>query len=147
MTRRRRPRRIINQMNVVPYIDVMLVLLIIFMIASPMLDRSQGIKIELPETKSESVPEIANKLPILIKITENAEFLLSDDIAQDQKMTLAQLAPRVLAIAKKQTQRPIVIAGDKQVAYGEVAKLMGYFKGQGINIHLMTQTPSSQNNN
>ncbi len=144
MPRRRRQRRIINQMNVVPYIDVMLVLLIIFMIASPMLDRAQGIKVELPEVAADPVPETANQLPILIKVTAGGEFLLSDDVGIDQALSLVALAPRVLAIAQKQPTRPIVIGGDKAVAYGEVAKLIGFLKGRGVNVHLMTQAPAGE---
>jgi len=128
-------------MNVVPYIDVMLVLLIIFMIASPMLDRAQGIKIELPEASSDPIDDKQQQLPILIKVTLNNGFLLSDDLGIDQAILLPELAPRILAIAQKQPQRPIVIAGDKQVRYEKVAQLISFLKGKGINVYLMTQAP------
>ena len=141
MPRRRRQRRVINQMNVVPYIDVMLVLLIIFMIASPMLDRAQGIKIELPEASSDPIDDKQQQLPILIKVTLNNGFLLSDDLGIDQAILLPELAPRILAIAQKQPLRPIVIAGDKQVRYEKVAQLISFLKGKGINVYLMTQAP------
>jgi len=138
--KRRRTRRIINQMNVVPYIDVMLVLLIIFMITSPMLDTTEGVNIDLPEVSAS--PLSSEKLtPILVKISATGQFFLTDDLLIEQAMDIAELGPRVVAISQSSRQRPIVISGDKDVPYGEVVKFMAFLEGNGVKVRLLTRSP------
>jgi len=137
----RRHRRLQAQMNVVPYIDVMLVLLIIFMITSPMLSL-EGVEVELPEVAATAV-EPESTIPVLIKITRQGEYLLSDGDYFDQpyaKSELAQLGAYILLKSQQEPQRPIVLSGDKDVPYGKVVKLMAYLEGNGINVRLMTRS-------
>ncbi len=138
----RRHRRLQAQMNVVPYIDVMLVLLIIFMITSPMLSL-EGVQVELPEVAAQPVQPDA-LLPVILKITAQNTYLLSDGDFIDRpytEETLSDLGTYIVAKAKQEPQRPIVLSGDKQVPYGEVLKLMAYLEGNGIKIRLMTRSP------
>lgn len=139
----RRHRRLQAQMNVVPYIDVMLVLLIIFMITSPMLSL-EGVEVELPEVSATAV-EAENNIPILLKITRQGEYLLSDGDYFDQpyaKAELAQLGAYILLKSQQAPQRPIVLSGDQHVPYGEVVKLMAYLEGNGVKVRLMTRSPT-----
>ncbi len=139
----RRQRRLQAQMNVVPYIDVMLVLLIIFMMTSPMLSL-QGIDVELPAVAATAV-ETQTHLPILLKITRQGEYLLTDGDFFDQPYTAAelpQLGAYVLLLSQREPQRPIVLHGDKEVAYGKVVELMAFLEGHGVKVRLMTRPPT-----
>jgi len=117
---RRAKHRLMNDINVVPYIDVMLVLLIIFMITAPMINHGQ---IELPQIgKSLATPA----MPLEVIIKADASLTLRDRAksAIEQKMDRNQL---IEAIKQKQTQnpeQPVVIAADKNVRYEEVIKVM-----------------------
>ncbi len=117
---RRAKHRLMNDINVVPYIDVMLVLLIIFMITAPMINHGQ---IELPQIgKSLATPA----MPLEVIIKADASLTLRDRAksAVEQKMDRNQL---IEAIKQKQTQnpeQPVVIAADKNVRYEEVIKVM-----------------------
>ena len=116
----RRPRRLMNQINVVPYIDVMLVLLIIFMITAPLINPGQ---IELPQIGKSLAPPLA---PLEVTIKKNGSLTLRDrdKSVDEQSVTREEL---VAAIRGKQTrnpEQPVVIAADKSVRYEEVIKVM-----------------------
>ena len=116
----RRPRKLMNQINVVPYIDVMLVLLIIFMITAPLVNPGQ---IELPQVGQSLKPPVA---PLEISIKADKRLLLRDlDKAQkEQEVSRDEL---VQAVKEKQENNPeqsVVIAADKSVRYEEVLSVM-----------------------
>ncbi len=142
-----RHRRLQAQMNLVPYIDVMLVLLIIFMVTSPMM-KFEGVDVELPEIAAQAL-DTDTQMPLLIKITQQGQYLLSDadndyfdqPYGTDQ---LAELGAYILLISRQQPQRPIVLSGDQHVAYGKVLEFMAYLQGNGIKVRLMTRAPEQK---
>lgn len=116
----RRPRKQMNQINVVPYIDVMLVLLIIFMITAPLINPGQ---VELPSVaKSQSVPVE----PIEVTIRADGKLRLRDRATggADNAVTRAELADIINEKQRANPDQPVVIAADKNVRYEEVMKIM-----------------------
>lgn len=116
----RRPRKQINQINVVPYIDVMLVLLIIFMITAPLINPGQ---VELPSVaKSQSVPVE----PIEVTIRADGKLRLRDRAtgSADNAVTRSELADIINEKQRANPDQPVVIAADKNVRYEEVMKVM-----------------------
>ena len=134
-------RRLMNEINVVPYIDVMLVLLVIFMITTPLL--SQGVKINLPQAQSQSIATQDNT-PMIVSIDQYGRYYLN--IANDPNKPIApqDLAIRVAAemqISNPQHQtRQVFIKGDKVVDYGKVVQAMVLLQQSGVSqVGLMTQ--------
>jgi biopolymer transport protein TolR len=109
-----------NEINVVPYIDVMLVLLIIFMITAPMISPGQ---IELPEIGKSLTPPVA---PLEIMIETNGRLKLLDRSKTARAMTIdrGQLAAAIKQIQEQNNDQPVVIAADKNVRYEEVMLVM-----------------------
>ncbi|GAB1719591.1 MAG: Cell division and transport-associated protein TolR [Nitrosospira sp.] len=128
MAERRAKRRLINEINVVPYIDVMLVLLVIFMITAPLITPGQ---IELPQIGKSLAPPVA---PLEIVIKANGSLTLHDRSGTEgeQKIDRKEL---VEAIKRKQSQnaeQPVVIAADKDVKYEEVINVMDVLQQQQV---------------
>ena len=117
-----RGRRLMGEINVVPYIDVMLVLLIIFMITAPLL--TQGVKVNLPKAHAEPLPASQAKDPVVLSINEQGQLFLN--IASDPRAVLdsdAVLAQVTDAISKD-PERAVVVKADKAVSYGVVMQAM-----------------------
>lgn len=115
-----RPRRLMNQINVVPFIDVMLVLLIVFMVAAPLINPGQ---IELPSVGTQLKPPIA---PMEVILHADKKLFLRDRSRAGEERALSR-ADLVDAIREKQARAPeqaVVISADKNVRYEEVLKLM-----------------------
>jgi biopolymer transport protein TolR len=149
MIRGRRPKRKpVAEMNVVPYIDVMLVLLVIFMVTAPMLN--QGVKVDLPKVSSEALPQDNNTQVLTISIKADKTYYwnlgseVDTDKVQDKAMTLPQMTAAVKAIISqgntngKRTQ--VFIRADKAVDYGSVMGAMGGLQTAGI-VGLITEAP------
>lgn len=139
-------RRPLAEINVVPYIDVMLVLLVIFMITAPML--TQGVKVDLPQAKTSPIA-VDSEPPLVISVDKQGLYYLNDENQQSQSMSLKNILIRVLAEKKIATQNKqkkiILVRGDKQVPYGEIIALMSTLKNAGIeNVGLMTEPPSEE---
>ncbi|MGH8752282.1 MAG: protein TolR, partial [Burkholderiales bacterium] len=120
MIERRHTRRLMNQINVVPYIDVMLVLLVIFMITAPLINPGQ---IELPQIGKSLAPPVA---PLEVGIKANKTLLLRDRSTLQSERVVSQ-EELIQAIKEKQSKnpdQPVVIAADKNVRYEEVLKVM-----------------------
>ena len=116
----RRPRKQMNQINVVPYIDVMLVLLIIFMITAPLTNPGQ---IELPQVAQALSPPVA---PMEVEVRANKKLYLRDREKSSQEIEVSR-EDLVQAVKEKQAQnpeQPVVIAADKSVRYEEVLNVM-----------------------
>jgi len=150
MARVRHKRKPVAEMNVVPYIDVMLVLLVIFMVTAPMLN--QGVKVDLPKVSSEALPQDNNTqvLTISIKADKTYYWNLGSEVdtekQQAKAMTLPQMTTAVKAIITqgnangKRTQ--VLIRGDKAVDYGSVMGAMGGLQQAGVgNVGLITEAP------
>jgi biopolymer transport protein TolR len=128
VTERRAKRRLMNEINVVPYIDVMLVLLVIFMITAPLITPGQ---VELPQIGKSLAPPVA-PLEVIIKADGSLSLHDRSSTGGEQKISREEL---VEAIKQKQavnTEQPVVIAGDKSVRYEEVMKVMDILQQQQV---------------
>ena len=135
----RNKKRPMSEINVVPYIDVMLVLLIIFMITAPLL--SQGVKVELPQAPSEPMPA-TDKEPVIISIDQAGDFYINYGEDQEQPVTAQALASRIGALLKYQPGIPVYVKGDTGVPYGKVVVVMALLQSAGVNgVGLVTEPP------
>jgi biopolymer transport protein TolR len=123
----RRERKLMGEINVVPYIDVMLVLLIIFMVTAPLL--SQGIKVDLPDAAAEPI-EPDDLEPLILSVDRDGQFFLN---LGESRQPLD--APRVLEVAsavlRREPRRPVLVKADKAVAYGRVVEGMFLLQQSG----------------
>ncbi|TDJ43304.1 MAG: protein TolR [Gammaproteobacteria bacterium] len=116
---RMRKRRLMAEINVVPYIDVMLVLLIIFMVTAPML--TQGVKVELPDAGAEPLgPDMQESEPLILSVDASGAFYLNvgDDEAQPREP--AQILQLASTVISKKPKVPVLVKADENVAYGRV---------------------------
>lgn len=132
----RKRRRPVSEINVVPYIDVMLVLLIIFMVTAPLI--SQGVKVDLPKASANPI-EQEDTPPLIASVDVKGRYFLNVGDSQDSPVEAEELAAMVQAQLKKTPQTPVVVKGDGQVAYNEVIQLMVLLQGAGVpSVGLMT---------
>jgi biopolymer transport protein TolR len=117
-----RGRRLMGEINVVPYIDVMLVLLIIFMITAPLL--TQGVKVNLPKAHAEPLPADSAKNPIVLSVDAQGQLFLN--IASDPRAALDSdtVLAQVTAALQTAPDRAVVVKADKSVSYGTVMEAM-----------------------
>lgn len=114
-------RNLISDINVVPYIDVMLVLLVIFMISAPLM--VQGIQVNLPEASSEALP-VKNNEPLIVSIQKDGALFLESDSTRNVSLTLADLKSKAKKIFEANPDLQVVIRGDGQVKYERVMTVM-----------------------
>ncbi len=135
----RQKHRPMAEINVVPYIDVMLVLLVIFMVTAPLL--MQGVKVELPAADSDPV-ENQDPEPLIVSINAEGELFLNLGADQQQVLALATVRERVAAVMRRNPQKPVMVWGDRSVPYGEVVVLMSALQDAGApNVGLVTEPP------
>lgn len=135
----RRKRKPVAEINVVPYIDVMLVLLIIFMVTAPLI--TQGVKVELPKADAEALDE-ESKPPLVASVDAQGNYYLSLGQNKDQPLSGIDLATTVAAHIQKEPQTPVVVKGDGAVAYDQVVQLMVLLQRAGVpSVGLMTDSP------
>ena len=127
--RHRIRRKVMSEINDVPYIDVMLVLLVIFMITAPLL--SQGVNVELPQTPSRTLPPTDHE-PVIISVNGKGDFYINYGEGQDRPIDPQTLANRVGALRKYQPGIPVFVKGDKNVNYGRVVELMALLQTSGV---------------
>jgi biopolymer transport protein TolR len=150
MARIRNRRKPVSEMNVVPYIDVMLVLLVIFMVTAPMLN--QGVKVDLPQVSSEVLPQDNNAQVLTISIKSDKSYFwnmgseVDVDTVQDQAMTLDEMTKAVTAIINQSRsqgkQVQVFVRGDKAVDYGTVMLAMSGLQQADVgNVGLITEAP------
>jgi biopolymer transport protein TolR len=126
-------------MNVVPYIDVMLVLLVIFMVTAPMLQ--QGVTVDLPTASTEILPTEKNE-PMIVSVDVKGFYYLN--IAEKPQTALEgrELAFRVAAELRRDPNRKVLVKGDKNVSYGAVIQAMSLLQRAGVtNVGLVTEQP------
>lgn len=139
MARDRKKHRPVSEINVVPYIDVMLVLLIIFMVTAPML--MQGVKVELPEASTDPVDNQDSE-PLIVSIKADGQLFLNLGSGEDQALSLATIKQRVSVVMRRSPDKPVLVWGDKSVAYGEVVTLMSALQAAGApSVGLVTENP------
>lgn len=136
-----RPRRKpVSEINVVPYIDVMLVLLVVFMITAPML--TQGVKIDLP---NEDAPPI--KLPkdhemVIVSVQDDGSYFVNLGDSPKEPKSVAEIASVVSKIKKQNPEAPVLLEGDERVPYGVVMRLMVALQRAGVtDVGLVTDAP------
>ena len=135
LTRRR--RKPVAEINVVPYIDVMLVLLIIFMVTAPLV--TQGVKVDLPKASAEPLDD-DSKSPLVASINEKGEYFLSTGDNSHEPMTPQDLAVVVAAQLQLDPEIPVVVKADKTIAYNYVIELMVLLQRAGApSVGLMTE--------
>lgn len=129
----RRSRGLMHEINVTPFVDVMLVLLVVFMITAPLL--TVGVPIDLPES---TVPEIRGQdEPLAVSIDGDGNIFL-----QDTEIAIDELAPRLGAIIQRKPETRIFVRGDKTIDYGRVMEVMGVLAEAGFsNIALIAVLP------
>ena len=125
-TMRNRGRKMMGEINVVPYIDVMLVLLIIFMVTAPML--SQGIKVDLPKAAAEPLP--ADLEPLVLSVDADGNLYLNIGDPQSP-VDAARVLDVVSAALRREPQRPVLVKADRAVAYGRVVEGMALLQQAG----------------
>lgn len=121
--RRRRRHQPMSEINVTPFVDVMLVLLIVFMVAAPLL--TVGVPIDLPETKAKALE--GDTEPITISVNSSGQIFL-----QDTEIPLDEVVPKLEAIAKNGYDERIYVRGDQNSDYGTMMKLMGRINAAGF---------------
>ena len=139
--RQRIRKKPMSEINVVPYIDVMLVLLIIFMVTAPLL--SQGVKVDLPQVPSAPLPP-NEKEPVIVNVDKNGNFFINYGENQDKPVSADVLVNRVSALLKYQPGIPVLIGGDTNVPYGRVVQVMTLLQQAGVpSVGMMTDPPES----
>lgn len=130
----RKRKRLMSEINVVPYIDVMLVLLVIFMITAPLL--TQGVKVDLPQAAAKPV-DTTDRETLIVTVDREGRYYLDD-----RRVTSEELKRKVQGILRARPQTPVMIRGDRNVAYGQVVKAMTLLQAAGApSVGLITDTP------
>ena len=131
---RRSRRKLASDINVVPFIDVMLVLLVIFMITAPMMN--QGVNVDLPKASATPVDE--SKPAIVVSVDSDGRYYVGQK-GHDQLTTLGQLGAQVQDILKDAPGSPVMVRGDSHVAYGDIVVLMATLQRAGVpNVGLLS---------
>ena len=130
------------EINVVPYIDVMLVLLVIFMVTAPML--MQGVEVDLPDAAAVPVND-QDAEPLIVSINDRGEFFLNLGANEKQALALATVRQRVAAVLRRSPDKPVLVWGDEQVPYGQVVTVMTALQEAGApSVGLVTESPGAQ---
>ena len=119
----RSEREPMSEINVTPFVDVMLVLLIIFMVTAPLL--TVGVQVDLPETSADTLPEESE--PLTLTINSKGEVFI-----QETKIEFNNLIKKILAVSNNRTDTRIYVRGDKTINYGRVLEVMGKLSGSGF---------------
>ncbi len=115
-------RKLIGEINVVPYIDVMLVLLIIFMVTAPLL--TQGIDVELPKAGAEPIDNVPNHPPLIVSIDVEGNLYINVGDDEDEPANAKEIVARTAAVLRNRPGTPILVKADRAVAYGNVVGAM-----------------------
>lgn len=140
--KRAKNRRLMGQMNVVPYIDVMLVLLIIFMITAPMLE--QGITVELPQVEAAPLDpeEMRENEPLIISIDRDGEYFLNLGEDPEAAIDVARVRDVTAAVLDRNPATRVFVKADENVVYGRVALALALAQQAGAtNIGMVTRSP------
>lgn len=145
MARSSRRSKPVSEINVVPYIDVMLVLLVIFMITAPIL--SQGIQVDLPKVASETLKP-SDREPIIVSVNQQGDYFLNIATQPEQPITPEALKVRVAAeltlVQQTHEALPVLVKGDQGVAYGKVVEAMALLKQAGAEqVGLLTESSTA----
>ena len=124
-----------SEINVTPFVDVMLVLLIIFMVTAPLL--TVGVQVDLPETSADTLPE--ENEPLTLTINSKGEIFI-----QETKVEFNNLIVKILAVPNNRTDTRIYVRGDKAINYGRVLEIMGMLSGSGFTKVALISEPNKE---
>lgn len=149
MRKHKRKNTPVSEINVVPYIDVMLVLLVIFMITAPML--TEGVKVNLPKAQNEAV-NAQEREPIIVSVNKDGQYFLNLNSDPLQEISPKNLMVRVAAELELSRQLkenlPVLVRGDEGVNYGKIIVAMSLLKQAGAEeVGLITDSPQDNGNN
>ena len=134
-------RKPMSEINVVPYIDVMLVLLVIFMVTAPML--TQGVKVDLPETTSDPIQQDKDVESITVSVDSNGAYYLEVGDDASEPMALDEVRNQVAKILSQRSNGEVLVRGDEYVDYGVVVRLKAELQAAGATgIGLITDAPN-----
>ena len=134
-------RKRMSEINVVPYIDVMLVLLIIFMVTAPLL--TQGVKVELPKADSRNI-ESKGQEPLIVSVDQQGRFYFNIGDKPDKPVDAKNLTARIKAVLRHRKDSTVYVKGDRNVAYGQVVEVMALLKKSGVeHVGLVTRLPDN----
>ncbi len=139
-----RRRRLMAEINVVPYIDVMLVLLIIFMITAPLL--KEGVKVDLPDAGARPIDAdfLAKHEPLILTIDSRGRLYINFGQNQDQPISESTVSARTAALLRRDPQTPILVKADTTVPYGTVVRAMVLLQHAGAaKVGFLTDPPRS----
>lgn len=137
-------RKPMSEINVVPYIDVMLVLLIIFMVTAPML--TQGVKVDLPKTTSDPIQSDQDVESIIVSVDGNGAYYVEIGDQGSDPMSLGDVREQVAKILSQRASSEILVRGDENVPYGTVVRLMAELQSSGASsIGLITESVRDDN--
>ena len=120
---RRSAKEPISEINVTPFVDVMLVLLIIFMVTAPLL--TVGVQVDLPETSADTLPKDLE--PLTLTINAKGEIFI-----QETKIEYEKIIAKIMAVSNNRKDTRIFVRGDKTINYGRVLEIMGMLSGSGF---------------
>lgn len=130
-------RKLIGEINVVPYIDVMLVLLIIFMVTAPLL--TQGIEVDLPEANSEPIESVPDHEPLVLSVDAQGNLYINAGDDEDKPSSSQKIVTLVSTILERKPKTPVFVKADRAVPYGNVVGAMVLLQKAGVeNIGFVT---------
>jgi biopolymer transport protein TolR len=128
------------EINVVPYIDVMMVLLVIFMVTAPML--TQGVSVDLPQAKSDPVANDDLSDPLVISVTKSGDYYLELGENNKQPITLERIGVQVAKILQRAPDTKVLLRGDRAIEYGHIVRIMTVLQQAGANsVGLVSESP------
>ncbi len=138
-------RRPVAEINVIPYIDVSLVLLIIFMITTPLLQT--GIEVDLPQAQTKTV-QSDNTPPVVVSVDADGQYFLNTSGTDNEAVTTDDLVIKIAAVLRHKPNVKVLVRGDSSVNYGKIVIVMAALKQAGVpNVGLMTRPIESHTSN
>ena len=135
-------RRPMSEINVVPYIDVMLVLLVVFMITAPML--AQGVHVDLPDASAPAI-DVKKTEPVIVSVRRDGTYHVAIGESQEAAVPLRDIVTRVAAVKKQHPDALVLVQGDDAVPYGRVVTLMAALQKAGVgDVGLVTELPKDK---
>ena len=119
-----------GEINVVPYIDVMLVLLVIFMITAPLL--SEGVKVDLPQANAKPIDLKQDETPVILTVNAAGQYFLNIGSPQDQPVSAEVVVARVAAVLKLNPNAHVFVRGDRKASYEQVITGIALLQGAGV---------------
>ncbi len=136
-------RKLSSEINVVPYIDVMLVLLVVFMITAPMM--TAGVKVDLPDADAKPIETPKDEEFIIVSVDKSGQYYLSVGGDTKQPKAMEEVAEMVGKIKRNKPATPVLVEGDSGVDYGLVVQMMVALQKAGVNdVGLITESPREE---